>query len=163
MLEQLHTYFKAEKSEALLFLLVGIVATGLALWFFFVIKQRFYIGIAIPLALIGLIQVVVGSNVFFRTDKQIAALEKQYNESPIAMAKSELPRMEVVMKSFTIYKWIEVAFILGGLVCLLVFHQRDFLLGLGIGLLVQGSLMLTLDIFAERRGHTYIDTLQKIN
>ncbi len=163
MIEQLHTYFKAEKSEALLFLLVGLVASGLSLWFFFVNKQRFYVGMAIPLALVGLIQIVVGSSVFFRTDAQIATLEKQHNVSPSDMAKIELPRMEVVMKNFTIYKWIEIAFVLGGLICLLVFHQREFLLGLGIGLLLQGTLMLTLDIFAERRGQTYIEALQQIN
>jgi hypothetical protein len=162
MIEQINTYFKAEKSESLLFLAAGIAAILFSIWAWLSFKQSFYTGIAIPLALVGLIQIVVGGTVYFKTDKQIATLEQQYETDKIAMAKSELPRMNTVMKNFTLYKYIEIAFILSGLICIFFLRQNDFWLGIGIGLLIQGTIMLVLDIFAEKRGEVYINWLHQL-
>jgi hypothetical protein len=162
MIEQLNTYFKAEKSESLLFMLAGLLAAAFAVYAFFVLKQKFYTGIAIPLLLVGIIQLVVGSSVYFRTDSQIAQLEAKYTNAPAAMANDELPRMHTVMKNFTLYKYIEVAFIIGGVLLILLLRRNEFWLGAGMGLLAQGSIMLLLDIFAERRAETYIAFLQTL-
>lgn len=74
---------------------------------------------------------------------------------------NEIERMTVVMKNFALYKKIEIAFVLSGLLLRLFAASREFWLGLGVGMLLQGALMLTADIFAERRGHVYIGYVEK--
>ena len=66
------------------------------------------------------------------------------------------------MKNFNTYKWIEVAFVVSGLLLILFFKNKEFVLGIGVGLLLQGALMLSADIFAERRGTTYLKNVEKI-
>lgn len=154
-MEFIKTYFAAEKSESLLFLILGIAAIAFSLYGWAKWNEAYYKGIAIPLIFIGVIQLVVGSTVYFRTDRQVETLIQTYQTNPEEFRNGEIPRMRVVMKNFTIYKKIEIAFVLMG-VCLIVFtRQRPFWLGIGVGMLLQGAVMLALDIFAEQRGEKY--------
>ena len=73
--------------------------------------------------------------------------------------------MEKVMKSFVIYRWIEIALILGGVVLIFLYRSnpdKSFLRGVGITLALQAVLMLGADYFAEQRGKTYQQELQKL-
>jgi hypothetical protein len=153
------TYFSAEKSESLLFIAMGIVAIAFSAFAIWKWNESFYKGIAIPLIAIGLIQIVVGGTVYFRTDKQVSDLEKLFQTNPSEFKNQEIPRMEIVMKNFNLYKKIEIAFILIGLLLIVFAPAREFWLGIGVGMLLQGAVMLSLDIFAERRGITYIEKI----
>jgi len=62
----------------------------------------FLSGFPIPVILIGLIQLVVGGTVYFRTDKQIQAVEAVYQKSKKEFASTEIPRMNTVMKKFNL-------------------------------------------------------------
>jgi hypothetical protein len=66
--------------------------------------------------------------------------------------------MEVVMKNFLIYRYVEIALLLVGV--LLLFTTKGFWQGVGIGLFIQASLMLSLDYFAEQRGKVYVEVLK---
>jgi membrane-bound ClpP family serine protease len=85
---------------------------------------------------------------------------------PVNFVKqTELPRMEKVMKNFVVYRWMEIAFIIAGLVLIFLFRlnpDRSFWYGLGIALAIQGALMLGADYFAEKRGEVYTEELKKI-
>ncbi len=154
------TYFTAEKNESLIFIAFGILTISFSVYALVKWGDSFYKGFAIPVILIGLIQLVVGSTVYFRTDKQIKELETLYVTDKSAFSKAEMPRMHTVMKNFSLYKKIEIAFVLTGLALLLIVPSKEFWLGIGVGLLLQGALMLTADIFAERRGKEYQVNLQ---
>jgi hypothetical protein len=117
--------------------------------------DTFYKGFAVPVILIGIIQLVVGGSVYFRTDRQINQLEILYQQNKTAFSKAETERMETVMKNFSLYKKIEVGFVVIGLLLIFFAHVRELWLGVGVGMLLQGALMLTADIFAERRGQEY--------
>ena len=163
----IYKYFIAEKQESLLFLIVGIAAVLLAVVFWFFIKSNpsFFKGAAIPLLAIGLIQVVVGYSVYSRTDKQKADIAYNIGMDPVNYVKqTELPRMKTVMKSFVIYRWVEIAFIIAGLVLIFLFKSnpdKSFWYGLGIALAIQAIIMLSADFFAEQRGKTYTAELEK--
>ena len=64
------------------------------------------------------------------------------------------------MNNFKTYKWIESAFILAGFFLLLVMEEKNFWIGLGLGLLAQGTIMIVLDIFAEKRAGDYISWIR---
>jgi uncharacterized membrane protein len=164
----IYKYFIAEKQESLLFLIVGIVAILLAVIFWFFVKSNpsFFKGAAIPLLAIGLIQIAVGYSVYSRTDKQKANIAYNIGMEPVAYVKqTEQPRMKTVMKNFVIYRWVEIAFIITGLVLIFLFRlnpDRSFWYGFGVALAIQAIIMLGADYFAEKRGKLYVNELEKI-
>ena len=161
----IYRYFTGEKQESLLFLIVGIVAVLLALVFWFFIKSNpnFFKGAAIPLLAIGLIQMVVGYSVYSQTDKQRKDIAYNIGMEPVNYIKhTELPRMKTVMKNFVIYRWVEIAFIITGLVLIFLFRSnpdKSFWYGFGIALAIQAVIMLGADYFAEKRGKVYLSEL----
>lgn len=153
-MEQIISYFSAEKQEALLFLLVGITALAVSAWLF---KTRGrYRGMLYPLAAIALIQLTVGSTVYFRTDAQVATLKAQYQSAPMTFQAEETVRMEKVVKNFVIYRWIEIALLILGIVLMLGLRRNELWHAVGIGLALQLALMLGLDYFAEQRAAEYL-------
>ncbi|MEO6253642.1 MAG: hypothetical protein ABIO79_10065 [Ferruginibacter sp.] len=164
----IYKYFIAEKQESLLFLIIGIIAVLLAIVFWFFIKSNpsCFKGFAIPLLAIGLIQMIVGYTVYARTDKQKAGIAYNIGMEPVSFVKhTELPRMKKVMKNFVIYRWVEIAFILAGLVLIFLYRSdpaKTFWYGLGIALTMQALIMLGADYFAEKRGKVYMEELQKM-
>ena len=164
----IYRYFTGEKQESLLFLIVGIVAVVLAVVFWFFIKSTpsFFKGAAIPLLAIGLLQIMVGYSVYSRTDKQKANIAYNIGMEPVNYVKqTELPRMKTVMKNFIIYRWVEIAFIITGLILIFLFRlnaDKSFWYGFGVTLAIQAVIMLGADYFAEKRGKIYFYDLEKI-
>ena len=160
MQEQMESYFAAEKAESWLFILVGVVAIGVSAWL--LRSGSTYRGMAYPLIAVGLIQLVVGGTVAFRTDTQVAALTRQLSESPAAFQTAEVPRMEVVMRNFEFYKVVEVVLLLVGVALTYAFRRKELVYGIGVGLVMQASVMLVLDLFAEKRGEEYLAAVRAL-
>lgn len=156
------TYFTAEKNESLIFILFGVLTIGFSVYSLLKWGDSFYRGFAIPAILIGIIQIVVGSTVYFRTDQQIIQVETLYQQDQAAFKNAEVPRMNTVMNNFSIYKIVEVAFVIIGLLLIFFATSKEFWLGIGVGMLLQGALMLTADVFAERRGKEYIQAMDRV-
>lgn len=164
----IHKYFIAEKQESLLFLVLGIIAVILSLLFFFLMKSNplLYKGAAIPLLLVGLIQVIVGYTVFARSDKQRMDVAYKIGIEPASFIKNEeLRRMQTVNRNFVIYRYVEIALAITGIVLLIVFRnntERIFWFGLGVTLTIQSLLMLGADYFAEKRALVYTQQLESL-
>lgn len=161
-MEQISKYFNAEKSESVIFILLGFVAIAFAAYFFMKIKQPFYNGMAYPFIAIALIQIVVGSSVYLRSPKDIVRVNQIVQTDKSKIQTEEIPRMKTVMKNFALYKWIEITLILVGIVMYLYFRPATLLKGIGLGLFIQASFMLILDFFAESRGKIYREYLQTL-
>ncbi len=157
-------YFNAEKAESLVFLGIGVVGILLALVFFFYLKTGFYKGAAIPLTVIGLLLGVVGYTIYARSDSDRIRNVYAYDMNPGELKEKEIPRMEVVIKSFVVYRYTEIALALLG-ICLFFFFRsnldKQFWAGLGIGLFAMAILALGADFFAEKRGHVYLKGLKE--
>ncbi|WP_338793917.1 hypothetical protein [Bernardetia sp. MNP-M8] len=160
-------YFNAERFESLFFTGVGIIATLISIYFIFVVKKPFFYGMAISLIFVALIQLVVGTTVFFRSPKDIIRVENIFKNEPSSIKTQEIPRMEVVMKNFVIYRYVEIALATLGIILYFTFSTQTFttslLKGLGLGLAIQAILMLSLDFFAEKRGHEYLEYLIQLD
>lgn len=157
---RLEAYFTEEKSESLFFMGIGLVALiggGVMLSR----KRRLLKGAAWPILAVGLIQVGVGSAVYFRTDAQVAALEAQIEADPGAFVHEETARMKTVAYWFDIYKIIEIGLLVAAAAAFVVgrLRDREIARGVGIGLAVQSGLMLVLDFFAEARADVYIEAI----
>jgi multidrug transporter EmrE-like cation transporter len=161
-MEQITKYFNAEKGESVIFVLVGIVAIILSTYFLIKLKQPFYTGMAYPLIVIALIQLTVGSSVYLRSPKDIERVNQIVQTDKSKIQTEEIPRMITVIKNFAIYKWVEIALILVGIIMFFYFQPATIWKGIGLGLFIQAGFMLLLDFYAESRGKTYLEYLQTI-
>ena len=138
----------------------GLIAIGVAVWLWTSgHRLRF---MAVPLVVIALMQLVVGTTVYLRTETQLQSLVTQSQSAPAQFKQEEVRRMQTVMKNFNIYKTVEMVLLVVG-VCLIGLLQRfDIAAGVGAGLVLQASFTLALDMFAEARGQDYLVALNRL-
>jgi hypothetical protein len=160
MMNNMSDYFVAEKQESVIFVVVGLLAIGFSLWLW--MHGHRLKSMAYPLVVIALMQIVVGSTVYLRTDSQVSTLSAQLQVNPAALKAEETARMETVMKNFSIYKSIEMLLLIMGVGMIAFFQRHDVAAGIGIGLVLQAAFTLTLDIFAETRGADYLSAVQSL-
>lgn len=156
----MEAYFAGEKAESLLFVIVGVLAIGIALTLLG--KQHRLRGMAYPLIAVALIQIGVGGTVYLRTDEQVATLSAQLAIAPTEYKRAELARMEKVAAAFDLYKIVEIVLIAAGLAMVVGLRRRPTLHAAGIGLALQATLMLAADLVAEERADVYIENVRKL-
>lgn len=155
-------YFNGEKAESYLFILVGVIAFALAFYFFFVLKTSFWKGVAIPFIIIASLEFIVGYTIVTRSSKDMMRVQTYITNEPQKIQIDEIPRMEKVLSNFVIYRYVEIALIILGITLMYGSLNDTFWRGIGLGLFMQASIVLSLDFFAERRGHHYIVYLQEL-
>jgi hypothetical protein len=156
-------YFIAEKAESLFFVAVGIAGIVLAVVFYFGLKTNFYKGAAVPLLLIGLVAGIAGFTVYKRSDGDRVRNTYAYDMNPGELKSKELPRMEIVMKNFIIYRYVEIALMVIGIFLFAYFKSDEtkiFWKGFGMTLAIMAVVALAADYFAEKRGHIYLKGLK---
>ena len=160
MMNDMSSYFVAEKQESVIFFVVGLMAIGLSLWLW--MNGHRLKSMAYPLVVIALMQIAVASTIYLRTDSQFSTLSAQFQANPATLKAAETARMETVMKNFSIYKTIEMLLLIMGAGMIAFFQRHDVAAGIGVGLVLQAAVTLTLDIFAEARGAAYLSAVQGI-
>jgi hypothetical protein len=159
-MEPISKYFNEEKFESLFFVLVGLIAIIFSTYFLTKIKLPFYNGVSYALLAVATIQLTVGISVYFRSPKDIIRIENFVKFEKSRIQSDEIPRMNIVMKNFVIYRWIEIFLMSLGLIFFFYFSSQSLMEGIGSGLFIQSALMLFLDYFAEKRGFEYIEFLK---
>ena len=161
-MEQITKYFNAEKQESLLFILVGIAAIAFASYFLIKNKPSFYKGMAYPLIAIALVQITVGTSVYFRSPKDIMRVNEIVKTDRTRIQSEEIPRMEAVARNFEVYRWVEIGLLAVGIVLFFYFQPMTVWKGVGLGISIQAGFMLLLDFFAESRGKEYLEFLRTL-
>jgi hypothetical protein len=161
-MEPISKYFNEEKYESVFFVLVGAIAIFTSIYFFAKVKLPFYNGVSYPLLAVAAIQLTVGISVYFRSPKDIVRVENYAKNEKFKILVEEIPRMNVVMQKFVLYRWIEISLLVLGLLFFFYFNPESLMKGLGIGLSIQSALMLFLDYFAEKRGFEYLEYLKNL-
>ena len=156
-------YFNGEKAESYIFILIGVIALAMALYFFFVLKSSFWKGVAIPFIIVALLEFIVGYTIVTRSPKDITRVETFIQKEQQSIKKIEIPRMEKVLSNFVIYRYVEIALIILGIVLMYSSMNDTFWRGIGLGLFIQACIVLCLDFFAERRGHIYLEYLNQLD
>ena len=161
--QDIEKYFLAEKQLGLLFIIIGAVAIVLAIVFFFLLKTSFYKGAAMPLLVIGLIQLIAGANVYKRSDNDRIRNVYAYDMNPGQLKNEELPRMKTVVRNFAVAKWTEIGLAAAGLI--LVFYYRSnadkaFWYGLGLTLTILVLITYMADYQAEKRAEQYMKGIE---
>ena len=156
-------YFDGEKDESRIFLFIGVTGLLISLFFLLYGTNRFYMGAAIPLAVIGLLLAVVGFTIYKRSDSDRIRNVYAYDMNPAELKEKEIPRMKTVMRNFLIYRYTEIILAILGIGLYIYFirdFNNDFWRGFGLALAVMALIALTADYFAEQRGRTYLKGLE---
>lgn len=161
-MNQVVKYFNGEKAESYIFIFIGVIAFAMALYFIFTLKTSFWKGVAIPFILVALLEFIIGYTIVTRSSKDIIRVQTYITNESQKIQIDEIPRMEKVLSNFVIYRYVEIALILLGIVLMYSSMNDTFWRGIGLGLFIQASIVLCLDFFAERRGHIYIVYLQEL-
>jgi hypothetical protein len=156
-------YFNGERAESYLFLVLGIVGLVISSYLFSLKVSSYWKGFAIPFIMVSVLEIIVGISLIYRSPKDIIRVEDYIKNKHLNIKTEEIPRMEKVMKNFVVYRYVEIALIFIGAILYFAFSKSDFWRGLGLGLLIQASIVLTLDYFAERRGFIYLEYLNSIS
>jgi len=127
----------------------------------FILKTAFWRGSAIPFVIVALLELIVGYTIVKRSPKDIMRVETFIKKESQNIKALEIPRMEKVMRNFIVFRSIEMALIIIGIALMYTSFNNPFWKGIGIGLFIQASTVLTLDFFAERRGHIYLNYLNE--
>ena len=166
-------YFNAEKNAGFQLVIIGFAGLIAAAVFFFVMKPQTFLGAAIPAGLLGIIQVMVGYNIYIRSDKQRIDIAYKYDLNPVALKTQEVPRMEQVLKNFPVYTWVERTLLLASLFLIFYFGKGEalpdeslrnsaaFWVGFGWSLAIESIALLIIDHFGESRGRIYLTGLKK--
>ncbi len=152
-------YFAAESAESLLFMLVGALALGVSACFVVAKRSAFFKGLAVPLVLVGLIQLVVGTTVYLRSPHDIARVQAALKNDRAHIQAVEIPRMKAVVRNFDYYRWTETGLLLLGMALFAFCAPQGAWRGVGAGLTLQAGLTLALDYFAEQRAAVYLMSL----
>lgn len=161
-LEVMHSYFRGERIEALFYIVpAGLLLLGMAATAVVTDRGGFGWGLALPLAVFGLVALGTGAAVGLRIPGQVAEIEQAYREDPGAMVGKELPRMQAVNANWPrlITTWATLV-ILG--LALRFAVKADWAHGVGPALILVGALGFFIDGFAERRARPYTAALEAV-
>ena len=161
MIDSVLYYFKAEKKASIYCIVVGLFS--IALTIYFLLKgQPFYNGLSYALISVGLIQLIAGATIYFRSDMDVARVDYFIQKDFDIIKEKEIPRMDFQLKNLAIYRKVEIIFFVLGL--MLWFSCKSLTLGkgIGIGLTIQSLIMFIFDYLAEQRGKVYFNFLKSI-
>lgn len=156
MEEGMREYFSGETRESFVFMAAGAASLGAAVPLFL---EHGTVGrpMSVPLAVMGVVELVLGVGLFARTPRQVAALSEQLGGAPGAYKEEESRRMAGVMRGFQLYRLVELTLATTGAFMAGIGYVREAptVCGVGLGLLVEAVTLLALDFFAEERGRKY--------
>jgi len=160
----IETYFSGEKSGSLVLLIIGVAAIAAGILFLIGLRTAFWRGVAVPFLVVGCLLAVVGYTVYARSDADRTRNVYAFDMNPAELREKELPRMEKVMRNFVIYRWVEMALLIAGLVLWFRFRHTESMAywkGLGAALSIMAVIALAADYFAEKRGSIYLEGLKE--
>ena len=155
-------YFNGEKVESYIFIIIGVISLAMALYFLFGLKTSFWKGVAIPFIVVACLEFIVGYTIVTRSPNDIKRIENFINSEPQNIKNLEIPRVEKVLSNFVIFRYVEIALIILGIALMYSSMNDTLLRGIGLGLFIQASIVLSLDFFAERRGYIYFEYLKEL-
>jgi hypothetical protein len=158
-------YFAAEKQDNFQMLLIAAAGIAMAVFLLIAFDDSVYVGLSVGLLIVMITAGTLSYKAYNRSDKQRTDIVKKLSTNPLVIQQEEIPRVEqVVEKTFPLRQWIEIAMVLVGAILAVYFWPREeqhFWSGLGLALVVQGLLLITLDSLALKRAKGYLASLRQ--
>lgn len=155
---EIERYFTAEKQIGILFLVIGVLALGAALFLYFSNKTPFYKGFSIPVVLFSIVFLYAGFSLYRNADPLRINNVYAFDMKPNEIGEKELPRMQKLMKDLAIYRLIEIGSLVAGVLILLIFRSKPNMsgfYGFGVALAITAVVSHGLDFVAKKNARDY--------
>ena len=162
----LFQYFKAEKTNAIYMMGIGMVSILSSIFFTLIWSGLFWKGLALSLSLIGLMQLCLGFIFFLRNGSQVEKLKGALAYTPQKVILEESLRMKKLSKNLTILRNLETGFVFIGMILCFLWMSNflgEFSFGTGVGLIIQSALLLVIHILGEWRADIYAHHLHQVS
>ena len=160
MAGHMEDWFDGERNEAFVFLGAGVLSLGGGIYLA-TREDDLARGAGWPVAIVGGLMTIFSITYTLSLSPKHDELKEQLAKDPAGYKRDETERMEGIADRFVLYRWAEIAILTtgAGLITYGLVDDNDLVTGIGIGLAGEAALALTLDYFAERRTHEYLDHL----
>jgi hypothetical protein len=161
-----HTWFDGERNSGYLWGGAGLLSLGAAgALYRFGNGSDVERGMAYPLAGFGVLQTVIGIGSLLRGSGRADELDARIARSPEEARRSEVDRMRTLNVAFLALEIVETALVVGAVSYAATRTRPDqaFSRGVGLGLAIEGGVMLLLDSLAASRAHTYSGQLDAMS
>jgi hypothetical protein len=156
-------YFNAERFYCSVGLLLGLIFMTVAVYLFIQFKTPFYKGLSYPLAIAGLIFIMICIAVIVRSPKDIKRVNGFIRDNSLKLGTEETPRMEKVIRTFNVLIIAEIILVAAGLLLFLFLPAGSAWRGVGLGLVVTFMCLLLFDLHARSRAQVYLDFLHSLS
>ena len=157
---ELTDYFTAEKQGACLLVVIAIAGLGFAAYLWF--GRSAYLAMAWPLIVVSVLALAVGLGVGLRTPSQVAGLEQGLQTAKTDTVAAEIKRMDKVNRSFRVIKVVEITLVAVALLLVALLPIPSTWASVGMGLLLEASVLLVFDTIAHHRAEVYAKWLQSL-
>ena len=159
--EVMQEYFRGEKLAGWAILGVGVQLAAFAVWIWRTQEGAFVWGLALPLAIVGVMAVTVAPFFISHNGRLADEIAQRYADDPAALAQAETERMARVNAN-----WPKLKFAWGVIgviaIALLLAVRKDWSNGLGVALIILVAILFTIDVLGERRAVPYTEALSAI-
>lgn len=155
-------YFAGERGLGMAGMIAGTASIAGASVLYFQ-DDDFMKGASYPLAGFGLLELVAGGVVYFRTPGQVRDLESDMQRDPAKMRSDELDRMKRVNAQFDV---LTVVWIVGlaagaGTLAYGFIDKNDRVKGIGAGVMLESAILLAGDRVAAGNAEDYTRSLER--
>ena len=147
-MDNIITYFQGERLQCIIGLILASITIVISVYLLYLQKPVFK-GFAYASLPLASFLVIICIAVIVRTPKDIERVTAFHQENSELIQTQELPRMQSVMKSFSIIKMVEIVVFCVGIFMAIFFWSNELVKGIALGLVVQGLLLYLFDHFAE--------------
>ncbi len=155
-LSQLESFLKTRMKVAVIHLVFGAISLSLSSSLWSSKGKDILDGLAHPLFFIGIFQILIGVFIFFQSNGKLNPLSKLVTEDRNHFFSEQIAYVKTTLQITSVYRFLEIGAILSGVVLLAVYNSSDlFWLGAGIGLAIEGGILLTIHYFSEMKTENY--------
>jgi hypothetical protein len=160
-MDSIISYFNGEKVLCTVGTIAAIIFIASSIFFLF--QQKVLLkGMAYAVIPLATLLLIVCLGVLFGVSNHSSRVTTFWNDSPQKIQSDEIPRVEQVMKTFSILMKVELAIGLLGLILAIVWWKNELIKGIAIGLILMGLTLFTFDFIAESRAEKYLIHLKSI-
>jgi len=160
-MNNIEKYFTGEKLQCTIGMVVSLIIITVSIYFLFLQKPLMR-GLAYSILPLSFFLLAICIGIVIRTPYDLKRVTAFYQSDTQKILAQELPRMEKVVKNFTLIKKVEIGVFIAGTLLMLFFWKNELVRGIALGLMTQAIMLYVFDSGAESRGLVYLGFLKSL-
>lgn len=157
-------WYSGERRDAFLFLGVGVLTVGGGT-FLATRDDDLATGAGYTTIGLGVLTSILAVTYNLSLDPKHDELREELKRDPSGYKRRETERLRGISDRFDLYRWAEIGamFVGAGLASYGTLAEKEAFTGAGMALAGEALVLITLDYFASRRVHRYLDVVERFD